>query len=127
MEPIPGLDVNALMDVLHDRSEGPVDVRDAKIVSLSKKLRGMTVSMNRQNGNVAMLAEKLTKSQQEIKVMSEVAARVASKVPEKEVKEVSTPSSSSSKKVEALRLKLDASNEELKRYQKALSNEVCRK
>ena len=71
MEPIPGLDVNALMDVLHDRSEGPVDVRDAKIVSLSKKLRGMTVSMNRQNGNVAMLAEKLTKSQQEIKVMSD--------------------------------------------------------
>lgn len=121
LEPIPGIDVDALMDVMHGTEVVDHDIRDVKIVTQAKKIKSVTVKLNRERGKVASLEDKLKTVSEEAQ-----AALLAAKNEKKSIAETedTTETPSTSRKIEELRSKLDKTNAELRRTQKALAKEV---
>ena len=129
LEPIPGIDVNSLMDVMHGTEVVDQDIRDVKIVNQAKKIRNMNVALNRERGRVAALEEKMKKTKEELEAVSSAAARSAAmkgrKSKAQNRSEDGAPENATQqRKIEELRTKLDKTNAELRRTQKALAREV---
>jgi hypothetical protein len=137
IEPIPGLDPERFLDVMHGSEMVDQDYRDAKILDLSKKLKNSNVQLQthksaskKMTTDMSALQKELEKKKKELNAVASPAARAAA------LKSASENSQSPSKahtprgevaiqkKVEDMRFKLDQKNAEVKKMQNVLQKEL---
>lgn len=119
LEPVPGLDAEAFMDVMHGSEMIDQDIRDAKIVHQAKKIKKLTVSMNKERGRTAAIQDKLERAQKEMENMETKKGDT-----EGSPTNGAQSAAKANRKVEEYRMKLENANEQLKQYHRALVKEV---
>ncbi|KAF0694651.1 Aste57867_14490 [Aphanomyces stellatus] len=134
IEPIPGLDVNTLKDVMVGGDLVDHDIRDVKIVHMAKKLRQLKVALNNQTTRGAGAAHKIAELEMALHEASENVLKGQRQIqklqllggaPEpKAEKEGNNPNVVPVKKFDELKQKLEALAIELKKTQRALQKEV---
>ncbi|ETW08912.1 hypothetical protein, variant [Aphanomyces invadans] len=130
MEPIPGLDVNSLRDVLQGAEVVDHDIRDVKIVHQAKKLRQAKIALNKEkvkgagaSGRIAELEKQLHDAEENYHKSQRLVHKL--QLGEKpEPKPEATTNTVPLKKFEDLRVKYEAATIELKKTQRALQREV---
>jgi hypothetical protein len=143
----PGIDPNKYNKLMEDGNHGYVDPRDSKIVSLAKKCRALTVSLNKERASqeksshyITELEKKCDRLENELKSSAlssnnDIIARpVHSTIlgpkdskdnsNDKENEKIKKELSVANKTVEDLRRKNDYLNEEMKKLHHALSREL---
>lgn len=129
LEPIPGISVESMRRHLDSNPEEGADFRDAKIVSLAKKNRNLTVILNKERASadsrglqIQELADKL--QQLERQGGSSSKKDNSDKDSQQEIIILRRELTASNKTVDDLRRKLFQSTEENKQLTRALANEL---
>ncbi|OQR91769.1 hypothetical protein ACHHYP_04382 [Achlya hypogyna] len=128
VEPVPGLDLDSLRDVLQGSEVVDHDVRNVKIVHQAKKLRQATVAYNKEKARAAAAVAKVTDLERAVEAARELqlkAERALQRLQLQKAESAKPPTpEKDSKKFDELKVKLEAQALELKRTQRALLREV---
>mmetsp|Transcript_27819 Transcript_27819/g.26639 ORF Transcript_27819/g.26639 Transcript_27819/m.26639 type:complete len:434 (-) Transcript_27819:338-1639(-) len=128
LEPIPGINVESMRKHLESTPEDGADFRDAKIVSLAKKNRNLTVILNKERASsdsrglqIQELADKLQQLERQGSISKKDAM---DKESQQEIVNLRKELTASNKTVDDLRRKTFQATEETKQLSRALANEL---
>jgi hypothetical protein len=128
LEPIPGINVESMRKHLESTPEDGADFRDAKIVSLAKKNRNLTVILNKERASsdsrglqIHELADKLQQLERQGSISKKDAM---DKDSQQEIVNLRRELTASNKTVDDLRRKTFQATEESKQLSRALANEL---
>ncbi|CAK4082564.1 unnamed protein product [Aphanomyces euteiches] len=130
VEPIPGLDINSLKDVLQGADIVDHDIRDVKIVHMAKKLRQTKVTLTKERNKAAGASSRIAELEQALHQAQEDLLRSQRQVHKLQLGEkpsepkIDLSSVVPVKKFDELRVKFEAQTIELKKTQRALQREV---
>ncbi|KAF0775631.1 hypothetical protein AaE_000669, partial [Aphanomyces astaci] len=130
VEPIPGLDVNTLRDVLQGAEVVDHDIRDVKIVHQAKKLRQAKIALTKEKSKGAGASGRIAELERQLHDAEERHLKSERLVHKLQLGEKPEPKHTESantvplKKFEDLRVKYEAMAIDLKKTQRALQREV---
>ncbi|RHY66256.1 hypothetical protein DYB34_001376 [Aphanomyces astaci] len=130
VEPIPGLDVNTLRDVLQGAEVVDHDIRDVKIVHQAKKLRQAKIALTKEKSKGAGASGRIAELERQLHDAEERHLKSERLVHKLQLGEKPEPKHTESantvplKKFEDLRVKYEAMATDLKKTQRALQREV---
>jgi hypothetical protein len=127
LEPIPGISVENMRKHLDNNVEDGADFRDAKIVSIAKKNRNLTVMLNKERASAdsrGIQLQELTSRFEQLEKSGGVRKDSSDKDSQQDVVQMKRELHASNKIVEELRRKIFQAVEESKQLSRALTNEV---
>lgn len=90
---VPGMKPDRILDIYDNIAEEPIDLRDSKIVHLAKKVRGLTLALNKEKSlrhasesQVEEYRREIDQLKRDLELISSPAARAAARAESKESK-----------------------------------------
>jgi len=136
VEPVPGMEPERLLDVMEGTEVVDHDPRDVKIIDLAKQKRLLTVKLQRESAKAARLEAEVAQLREVAdgkvypkKLRGKAAAEAKEKAEEEEeadsrLKAAEARSKTMSQQLMQMRMKLEATQKDLKKTQTALQREV---